>query len=92
MVDFFASGRAVDAILAVMALEAMLLIWWQRRRERGLAVADVALALLPGVMLLLALRGALVQAAWTWIALCLVASFVLHLADLSRRGRFAARA
>jgi hypothetical protein len=85
MADFFASGRAVDAILVVMTLEAVLLIWWQRRHDQGLAMADVALALLPGVMLLLALRGALVHSSWTWIALCLVLSFVLHLADLRRR-------
>jgi hypothetical protein len=87
MAEFFASGRAVDAILAVMALEAALLIWWQRRHGRGLAAADVAFALLPGAMLLLALRGALVHSSWMWIALCLVISLFLHLADLNRRRR-----
>ncbi len=77
--SFFASGRAVDLVLAVIALEFGVLLW--RRRRPG----AVALALGPGVCLLLALRCALTGAGWAWVAFWLAASFPIHLADLARR-------
>jgi hypothetical protein len=48
---------------------------------------DIVLMLLPGVLLLLALRSALLQASWTWIALCVALAFPVHLADVGRRWR-----
>jgi hypothetical protein len=45
-----------------------------------------ALRLLPGALMLLALRAALLGLCWPWIALALAASFPAHLADLRRRG------
>jgi hypothetical protein len=84
---FFASGRAVDLILAVMAVEIGVLLWRRRpARTRG-ALIDLILAFAPGVCLLLALRAALTGAGWLWIALALAASFPFHLADLARRRR-----
>lgn len=81
---FFSSGHVVDLILIVITLEA---IWLLRRREARTTrrIIDVALALAPGVCLLLALRAALVGADWPWIALALAASFPVHLLDLQRR-------
>lgn len=84
MIDFaalFASGHAADLVLAVLALEALLLL------RAGRALADVLLLLLPGALMMLALRAALVGAPWPWIALPLAASFPVHLADLVRRDR-----
>jgi hypothetical protein len=75
MTDLFSSGRIVDAILALVALEAVLLL---RRRA-------LLLGLLPGVLLLLALRAALRGAGWPVIALCLAGAFAAHLADLGLR-------
>lgn len=43
---------------------------------------DVALRLLPGALLLLALRSALTGADWRWTALLLALSLPVHLADL----------
>ena len=43
------------------------------------------------VLMMLALRAALTGAAWQWIALPLVLSFPLHLADLVRRGMLVKR-
>jgi hypothetical protein len=80
MAEFFSSGRAVDLIIAVLALEALFLIGWRRR-----AVVNVIAAVSPGICLLLALRVALTGAAWVWIALWLALSFPAHLADLWRR-------
>ena len=48
---FFASGHAADLILAVLAAEYAWLLW------RGGRALDVALALGPAVLIILALRG-----------------------------------
>lgn len=82
--DFFASGHAADAVLAVLALEGLWL--WRARRWGLLAVAGL---LGPAVLIVLGLRAALVGAAWWWVALPLALSLPLHLHDL--RGRLAAR-
>jgi hypothetical protein len=41
--------------------------------------------LLPGILLLLALREALTGANWVWVALWLTVSLPAHLADFWRR-------
>jgi hypothetical protein len=81
MEQFFASGHAADVIIAVLAAEALWLIW------RGRNPVDVALMLLPAALMIVGLRGALVGADWPWIATPLALSFPVHLADLIRRGR-----
>jgi hypothetical protein len=81
----FASGRIVDLILALVALEALGLLAYHRRTGRGPAPADALSNLLSGACLMLALRGALVGAWWGWVALPLLASLLAHLADLRRR-------
>ena len=85
MTSLFASGRVVDLILGLMALEAAALALYRMRTGRGLGIPRFAGFLLSGAFLMLALRGALVDAWWGWIALCLGASLVAHLADLRQR-------
>lgn len=80
MAWLFASGHAVDLVLGVMAVE---LVWLTTRR--GWRVSDALLRLGPGALMLVALRAALVQLDWRWIALPLLLSFPIHLADLARR-------
>jgi len=75
MTELFSSGRIVDAILVLVAFEALFLL---RRRA-------LLLGLLPGVLLLLALREALRGAGWPAVALCLAGAFAAHLADLGLR-------
>ncbi|HEX8556108.1 MAG TPA: hypothetical protein VF695_15485 [Sphingomonas sp.] len=75
----FASGHAVDIVLAVIAVELGWLIW------SGWRPVDALLRLGPGVLMLVALRAALVDLDWYWISLPLVLSFPIHLADLARR-------
>ena len=83
MERFFASGHAVDLILAVIAAEFAFL---SLRRPPGRATwLDRVLALAPGVCILLGLRAALTGAPWPWIALALAASFPFHIADVVRR-------
>ena len=76
MRQLFASGHAADVILAVMAVEAL---WLVARR--------VLTLLLPGALILLALRAALTGLDWRWIALPLLLSLPVHLADVARRRR-----
>lgn len=64
----------------VLAGEAVWLVW----RARW-PVVDAALCLVPGALMMLALRAALAGAAWPWVALPLAASFPVHLADVRRR-------
>ena len=78
----FGEGHAVDLILAIMLVEFVVLT-----RGRGWRAGDAALRLLPGALMMLALRAALTGAGWPWIALALAASFPVHLADLAQRPR-----
>jgi hypothetical protein len=80
MADFFASGRAVDVVLLVLLLEALLL--WRRGRAGLLGIIG---ALGPAALILLGLRGALTGAPWPMIAAPLALSLPLHLFDLRRR-------
>jgi hypothetical protein len=82
---WFESGRIVDAILAFMLLEAVLLLAYRARTGRGVGAADLLANLAAGATLLLALRAALVGGTWLWVAAALAAALVAHLADLSRR-------
>lgn len=84
MQDFILSGRAVDVVLAVIAVEFVGLVWLGRGRT-GRTALDWFFALMPGVMLLLALRAALVGLEWPWIASLIALSFPFHLIDLWRR-------
>jgi hypothetical protein len=77
----FASGHVADLVLLVLAGE---FVWLIRGCDWG--VPDAAFRLLPGALMMVALRLALTGAAWPWIALSLAASFPVHLADLRRRG------
>ena len=81
MAEFFASGHAVDVVLAILALE---FFWLAFRQGRAL---DAALMLLPAALILLGLRAALTGAAWYWVAIPLTLAFPVHLADLARRMR-----
>lgn len=79
MESFFASGRAADVVLAVMAAEGLWMVW------RGRSPRAVAAALLPGAFIVLGIRGALTGAGWMFVAAPLMLAFVAHLADLAVR-------
>ena len=79
MQSFFTSGHAVDLVLAFMAVEAVVLVMMKRR------ALTVVLTILPGAVMMLALRVALTGADWQWVAIWLTVSLPLHLADLRHR-------
>jgi hypothetical protein len=74
------SPHLIDAILALTALEAVALVAFG-----VMSVAAAARMLLPGMLVMLALRAALADAAWPWVPLALLAALFAHLFDL--RGR-----
>lgn len=88
--QLFESGRIIDLILALVAAEFVLLAVWARLRG-VMSLWDVAGLIAPGVMLMLAVRSALVEAAHTKTAAMLAAAFVFHLLDLARRRRSGGR-
>lgn len=84
MQEFVLSGQAMDLVVLIIVLEFFLLTtllrkWWKR------SALDLFLALMPGALLLIAIRFAVTGAEWHWIALAVAASFPFHLADLVRR-------
>lgn len=87
MADLFASGRLVDFILVVVALEAAaLLLYWARTR-RGVAPLDLLPNLCAGAFLLLALRATLAGSGWMIASLYLSAAGLAHMIDVYRRWR-----
>jgi hypothetical protein len=82
-----ASGHLVDAILALVAVEALVLFVLWQRGERGIAPRDALPMLLAGAFLMLALRLSLTGAGWQAICFCLALGGLAHLVDLNRRWR-----
>jgi hypothetical protein len=78
---------AVDLALAVLVLEATLLVALQRMRGRGLSVATILLIAASGLGLLIALRGALMGASPFVILGGMSLGGLAHAIDLARRLR-----
>ena len=77
--SYFASGRAADIILVVLAVEA---VWLKLRGWRWMRILGL---IGPAMLIVLALRAALVGAGWQWVAVLLALSFPLHAMDLRAR-------
>ena len=85
MADLVESGLMVEAILALVALETLIvlvLIYKGRSSARSLLPT-----LASGAFLLLAARAALLDQPWTWMAAFLAAAGVSHIIDLMTRLR-----
>lgn len=76
----FTRGHAADIVLLVLLAEALLLV------RAGRAPGSAFVAVAPGALMMVSLRGALTAQWWPWIALPLALSGPAHLADLRRRG------
>lgn len=85
MSQLFASGRIADLVLLVLVLEGLALAVLGARGRRVPPLGAVLPFLVAGGFFALALRGALVGAAWPWIAAALLGALGAHLADLARR-------
>lgn len=87
MNELISSGRVVDFIIGCMLVEWVALAWYTARTGKGIAPRALTANFLAGILLMLALRGALITADWKWIALCLAAALPAHMADLAQRWR-----
>lgn len=87
MIDFLSGVHAVDLILAIVAVEFVVIAVYWRRTGRGIAPAQLAPNLLAGALLLIALRLALSGSAWPWVVACLALSGIANVADLRGRWR-----
>jgi hypothetical protein len=83
--SLFASGRIVDCILGVMALEWCFLSVATRVSMRGLRSGEIIASLSAGAALLLALRGSLTGSRWEVTAAWLGLAGLAHLIDLRMR-------
>lgn len=87
MMELFQDGRAIDVLLGLMALEAVVLAGWRGRTGTGPRPRELLATLAAGAGLLLALRCALAGSSWHWIALWLLVALAAHVADLAGRWR-----
>ena len=85
MSDLFADGGIVMLLLLFMFIELIVLILVRKKTARYMPPLHVAVSLGAGAALLLALREALLAAAWPAIAIWLFAALGCHLWDLKRR-------
>ncbi len=86
MVIFKGTGLIDIVIFATLVEWAVLAAVW---RQRGLGVPPGLLTwmLLPGLCLMLAVRGVMLGVPWYWLALLLCCAGVAHLIDLRGRWR-----
>lgn len=85
LLNLFATGRIVQYILALLVVEAVVLIGAARVAGKSIRPLDLILSLLAGAGLLLALRGALIGDSWPKIAPWMVMALCAHLLDVIRR-------
>ena len=87
MAGLFHSGHILDLILLLVLAEALLLAWHHHLTGRGPPLRALLPNLLSGAALLVAVRLALVQSGWLWVAAALLFALLAHLADLRQRWR-----
>lgn len=82
MAGLFATGRVVDLILALVALEAAALLALRHRVGTGPRRTGLLAHLASGACLLVGIRLALIQGWWGWIGASLTAALGFHLIAL----------
>ena len=81
------SGRLLDGILCLIVIEGIIIIVAHRYNRARPSPWTLIPNLISGAALMLGIRLALSQAAWFWLALCLICSLLAHLTDLIMRYR-----
>lgn len=85
--ELFSTGRIVDCILALMALEILAVILIRNKTRQGVPAVELIVSVAAGAALLLALRAALIGSTWRQIAPWLIIALGAHLVDLRARWR-----
>lgn len=83
--SLIASGRIVDIMVAVIAVEVVAVLVFRRFYGGGIPAVPLLLNVGAGGSLMLALRAALGESDWQWIAAFLAASLAFHVADQLQR-------
>ena len=81
----------VDIVIAVTAVEAVVLWLYHQHTGKGLAGRDFLPTLLSGLLLMLALRMHMTGLGWMPTAALLTGAGIFHTVDLRRRWRPASR-
>ena len=87
MNELFGTGRIIQWLLALLAVEALVLAVAHRRTGRIPPPHALLWNLLAGGALLVALYNALARSPWPWVAVWLLIAVAAHLADLWQRFR-----
>lgn len=87
MTPYLFDPRAIEAILALVAVEGLALILWRVRTGGGPPVSGTVANLSAGACLLLTLREALISASALTIAALLALALTAHGVDLATRWR-----
>lgn len=82
MAEWMSDGRLIDLIVLLVLIEWVAFAAWHRRTGKGLSGGKLLPNLAAGLCLMLALRSALTDASWMWVALFVALSGVAHVADL----------
>lgn len=85
MEHFVNSGQVVGAILVVLAIEIAGFAYYFWRRQRTVLLLSFVANGLAGAALVLALRAALLQSGWLFVAIYLLGGLLAHLADVVLR-------
>ena len=83
--DAITTGLVIELILVLVALEAIALTLYHRTTGRGPSVSMLVPNLVAGAALLFAVRLALTDAWWGWLAGALLLALLAHLLDLGMR-------
>ena len=79
------SGRIVDIALAVLVVEIVVILGIRQMTGAGVPAPSLLINAGAGGSLMLALRAALVNDGWVWVAVFLVAALGFHAADVAQR-------
>jgi hypothetical protein len=82
---WFADGRIVWLILALVLVEAVLLIALRMRTGRDIRPLPLIANLAAGGLLMLAIRAALLDQPWIWVGLFMALALIAHLTDIASR-------
>ena len=87
----FADGTLLLAIVALVAVEAVVLLWLWYGHGAGLAPREHLGNLVSGALLMMAVRAALLDQPWVLVAFWLLGALFAHLLDLIARWRWPRR-
>jgi hypothetical protein len=83
--DWLSPQGLITIVIGVALLEGVVLCLYRVRTGKGVAAKDFVANWVSGLCLMFALRSALTDAWWVWVALWLLASGLVHGGDLWSR-------